>query len=226
MLPALLALALVGCGKRESRPDRDPTLQKWKVARGIASFLVRGKRGVTKGAVLDVRGTFETDVADLTRTRGTITMDLASLAMSSFEDAAQNAKQTAGALSWLHVAEPATSADSGEGNRWATFALRNVTSAEPRDLSGDAGSPRKVRAKATGDLTFHGRTVTHEVELEATVAIEGGEAKRMFVQTVGDVVVPLSAHDLRPPNGAEGADALDGAASADVGLQFAAEPAP
>jgi hypothetical protein len=139
--------------------------------------------------------------------------------MSSFEDAAQNRKQTSDALSWLDVAWPATPADSDGGYRWATFALRSVTSAEPRDLSADAGSPRKVRAKATGDLTFHGRTETHEVQLEATVTFEGGEAKHMFVQTVRDVVVPLSAHDLRRQEGADGAD------SADVGLQFAAEPA-
>jgi polyisoprenoid-binding protein YceI len=216
MLPALLAMALVGCSKRDNHPARDPTLQTWNVARGIASFLVRSKRGVIKGAILDVRGTLETDFADLTRTRGTITMDLASLAMSSFEDSAQNRKQTSNALTWLDVAESSTPADSGEGHRWATFALRNITSAEPRDLAADAGSPRKVRARATGDLTFHGRTVTHEVELEATVAFESGEAKHMFVQTVRDVVVPLSAHDLRPQDGAD---------VADVGLQFAAEPA-
>jgi hypothetical protein len=74
---------------------------------------------------------------------------------------------------------------------------------------------------ATGDLTFHGRTVTHEVQLEATVAFEGGAAKTMFVQTVRDVAVSLSAHDLRAQDGAGGPD---GVAVADVGLQFAAEP--
>jgi hypothetical protein len=138
--------------------------------------------------------------------------------MSSFEDAAENRTQTSNALVWLDVA-----GDAGTpGSRWAKFMLSRITSAEPRDLSADAGSPRKVRAKATGDLTFHGQTVTHEVELEATVAFEGGEAKSMFVQTVRDIVVPLSRHGLRPRDGSDGPD---GAASANVSLQFAAEPA-
>jgi hypothetical protein len=219
-LPAILVFALVGCTKRDDRRGRDSGRETWNVARGIASFLVRGKRQVTKGAVYDVRGTFEVDFADITRTHGTLSMDLASLATSSFEDDAQNRKQASDVRSWLGVAGSGGPADSGDPERWATFTIREIASAEPRALSGDAGSPRKVRAKARGDLTLHGRTVSREVDLEATVAFEGGRARSMFVQTLGDLVIPLSACDLHPREGDEFAE------SAEVGLQLAAEPTP
>jgi polyisoprenoid-binding protein YceI len=194
-----LVFALCGCGRREKSAAADASnSDNWKVVRGLVSFLLRGSQGTMKGAIRDVHGTLQLDFANLSRSRGTVSMDVASLATSSFEDAEDNQKQTAAALLWL---------DAGsERNRWATFTIRDVTQV--------SGAAPKIRAKATGDLTFHGRTTPHDLELEATVGLDGAHPKQLFLQTIVDVPLQLSAHDLAPRD----------ADSALVAIQLAAEP--
>src|SRR6185295_20399358 len=105
------ALVLASCGKRE-RPTT------WHVVQGEAPFLMRGAVATLRGKISDVRADLQVDFSDVTRTRGTVSFDLSSLEMTSYEDVARNAAQTKDAAQWLGL---------GEGDdrmRWATFVIR------------------------------------------------------------------------------------------------------
>src|SRR5262245_49467264 len=124
-------LAVAACHKRESPPEkpRPRTQGGWHVQRGTAPFLIRGKLLTLRGMADQVSGDFEIDVADLTRTRGTVLVDLASVTMTSFIDAEQNRRQTNDAKRWLEI----------DGHRWAKFTVQQIASAEPKDLTVGVG---------------------------------------------------------------------------------------
>jgi hypothetical protein len=188
VLAALLASA--ACHRRESPPEkpRTPTRAAWHVQRGTAPFLIRGALLTLRGMADRVEGNFEIDVADLTRTRGTISVDLASIAMTSFVDAEQNRRQTDDAKRWLEI---------DEGNRWAKFIVRQIASAEPADLTSGQGSVRKARVHALGELSLHGSVRPLEATLEASVSFEGTTPRYALVRTVDDLHVDLAAFEIR-----------------------------
>jgi hypothetical protein len=189
VLAAVLASA--ACRRRESPPEKPlaPTRAEWRVERGTAPFLIRGKLLTLRGMADRVEGRLEIDVADLTRTRGTISVDLASIAMTTFVDADQNRRQTEDAKRWLEI---------DEGSRWARFTVREISSAEPRDLTSTPGSVRKTRVHALGELSLHGSARPMEATLEASVSFEGAAPRYALVRTVDDLHVDLAAFEIRP----------------------------
>jgi hypothetical protein len=206
-------------------------MEAWTVVQLRVSFLMRGKLETSRGSLSVGRGDLQVDVSDLTRTRGAISIDLTSLTMSTFKDASENEKQTTDALTWLEVHERGTQADVRERNRWATFTIARIESAEPRDLTSIEGAQRRARISARGDLSLHGGTTSHRVELEAAVAFDRSVPKTMHMRTIQDLRLNLEEHQIQPRD-AKGKllarlsqplqDKL--ADSADVAVSVAAKP--
>jgi hypothetical protein len=153
-------------------------------------------------------------------------MDLLSLKMTSFEDTPRNERQTRDAFPWLGLVQGA------DGGRWATYVIREIASADPKDLTATDAGQRRTRVNVRGDLTLHGRTAPCDALLEATVAFEGSRGRAMHLRTVDDISVNLGAHEVSPPK--EGYAALaeddrhivDGlAGTTEVALDLALEPA-
>jgi hypothetical protein len=225
---AAALVALAGCGRREPvkeepLPKAAPMPPSWRVVQGVAPFLMRGKLRTLRGKTSRIRADLQIDFADVTQTRGTVSFDLLSLEMTSYEDKAKNTQQTREALAWLDLAGEADTV------RWATFVIREITSADPRDLASMDAAQRRTRVKAVGDLTLHGHTAPCEAILEATVAFEGTRGRTMHLRTVEDIPVSLAVYEVQPPSGSALAkadqrivDALVG--TADVALDLALEP--
>jgi hypothetical protein len=219
-------LLIASC--RKSGTGVPARAEAWHVAQGVAPFLMRGKVRTLRGSIGVVRADLDVDFSDVTKTRGSISFDLASLKMTSFEDVTKNDLQTSRAFSWLHLVE------DGDRFRWATYLIRGIESAEPKDLASASGSQRRTRITATGDLSLNGRTAPCRAVLEANVAFEGTRGRAMHLRTVDDIALSLAPYDVIPPRDRRGADfneaddlvleTLDG--TADVALDLALEPAP
>lgn len=217
---AMAALELASCGKRE---QVEPS--SWHVVQGVAPFLMRGKVATLRGNLREIRADLQVDFADVTRTRGTIAVDLLSLTMTSFENTPRNEAQTRDAFPWLGLVR---GADHG---RWATYTIREIASADPKDLTSSNPGQRRTRVTAKGDLTLHGHTAPCDALLEATVAFEGARGRAMHLRTVDDISIRLDTYEVAPPK--EGVTQLDEedrrivdglAGTADVALDLALEP--
>ena len=182
---AAALLFTAGCngeGKKTDAPTLAPTASglaaskseskaatEWKVDEaGTASFTMKGHvETVIKGDTKKMRGQLEIDLADLTKTRGTIECDMTTLAMHTFDDEEKNEKQTVDAQTWLEVHDRIGDPAKVKANQWAVYAIRTITSAEPKDLS-KGGATRTAKVTAKGELLLHGRKSEHSVDLEAT----------------------------------------------------------
>ena len=182
-------LVAAACHKGEKPPEKASARDEWHVQRGTAPFLIRGKLLTLRGMADQVSGDLDIDMADLTRTRGSISVDLASIAMTSFVDAEQNRRQTSDAKRWLEI---------DGGNRWAKFTVHEVASAEPRDLTSGVGSVRKSRVVARGEMSLHGHVAPMQVTLEASVSFEDGAPRYTLVRTVDDLHLDLASYEIRP----------------------------
>jgi hypothetical protein len=190
LAPTASALAV---SKSESR-----AAAKWTIDEaGKASFVMAGKLETIQGDATRMRGNLEIDLADLTKTRGSIECDMTTLVTRTFEDVEKNQKQTVDALTWLEVHERGADPAKIEEHRWAVFAIREITKAEPKDLS-QGGAARSTKVTAKGELLLHGRKSDHTVELDASVAFDGEKPKSLTLKTSKPFTVSLIAHDVKP----------------------------
>lgn len=204
---ALAWVAALGCGRSDAPSSAGPA--------ATAPPAIEGRRyevepigafGVRIAAPLEtfvaeataVSGWIAFVPSDLTRARGELEVDLASLVTRTFGDASDDT-QTRHAREWLGLGagvDPATR----ELHRRARFTIaRVVVASAPRlaDVAVDGGA-RAVRFSIEGTLLLHGRAAKKTVELEAAFEGPAEAPSRVRVRTAIAFPVSLVEHDVKP----------------------------
>lgn len=169
--------------------------------RGRASFTLRAKKATPKGALRVARGELTVDLLDLSKTRGTVSMDLASVAMEANLDAGDAEEPTRQARDWLDVGDNVPEAERAR-RRWASFRIESIerttadaayegrhvkaselapdggsAGADAAADAGEGGAPphdiRRVDLTARGGLLVHGFEAKHSVRLRALFEFPG-----------------------------------------------------
>ncbi|GEM_PF-770459 len=159
------------------------------------------------------KGTLDVDLADLTRSRGEVKIDLTTLETHTFtgDRASDNAVQTKHALVWLEVIDPDDAKleeKVKEANRYAVYAIRSIEQASASDVTKVAPAKdgddevRTVTLTTKGELLVHGRKVMRDAELEVAFRYDTGapadEPKAMSVRSKKPLRVVLAEHDVKP----------------------------
>lgn len=151
-----------------------PSAGAWHFAIDPRSATHVDMPGLTEHIVGDTSaagGTLDLVPTDLTQSRGTVKVDLATFATHTFDDTGKNASQTEHARTWL---EAVVDGKTNESMRWATFAIRSIDGASATDLTKvaptqDGGDDvRTVTATVHGDLLVHGHQVPKDSVVVAT----------------------------------------------------------
>jgi hypothetical protein len=192
--------------------------------RGVARLSLKARDATPRGELRVARGELDIHLQNLARTRGTVSVDVASISMLESGDAGPR-DATNAARSWLNVGSNRPEAEI-ERTRWAKFEIlridevsvdtpalgRKVKLALPPDAGPDADASdaapapseaRSVRLVATGALTFNGMRVERRVSLEAVFVWRAGDSSsappdRVQIRTRRPLVVELAAHDVAP----------------------------
>jgi hypothetical protein len=243
---AYLALGLVlGCSKTEPPPPertepwpaQPPTVAsvasgpEQRVRYGIdarcqLAVELPAKAATPRGVVRVARGALDVDLMNLERTRGTLDLDVASIAMEGSEGDGGAADPSAEARAWLEVGDSRPEAER-ERLRWATFAISSLSNASaraahegkrqalpaPTDADGAvsdaavAGEERMVTATVSGTLSLHGFRVEQSLRARALFrysapAVAGAVPSAIRIEIVRAVPVSLVTHDIKPRDAA------------------------
>lgn len=178
------------------------------------------KQATPRGVVRVARGELDVDLMNLERTRGTIEIDVASIAMEAGGDGGSSDWDEE-ARAWLDVGTRRPESER-ERLRWATFSITSVS--EPSasaahegkrvklasdggaDATSDAapvGEQRAVTATATGQLALHGFRVERSLRVRAIFryaapAVPGAVPGELRLELVRPFSVSLMAHDIKP----------------------------
>jgi len=157
-----------------------------------------------------ISGSLTVDFNDLTKTRGTVKIDLTAIQSMTFGDAGKNKTQTEHMMNWFEIG-PDIAADVRNKNRWVTFKINKISSAVPQSikqakpLTDEIGTAHAFKITAKGDLTVHGITKPKTVELSIVIynvnpaGNRYKEAKRIVVlRTRSPLGVSLNEHDVKP----------------------------
>ena len=212
---ALACTILLACSREKPKPDRtEPWLAPALApsASGVAAvgrvdytlkssnieFELPARRGTPRGRVRDARGTLSVDFSDLTRSRGSLEIDLASLELRADSSTAADAESTARALSWLELgAEVAP--DLRETGRFATFKLRGLSSSATPRSAGNRPGGRRSEWSVEGDLSLHGVRAPETVEISLDLGEEpDAQSQEFVIRSRKPLVVSLNTHDIRP----------------------------
>lgn len=235
-----LALALDACSKPEPPPveRKEPWLANPPDARAAllvkyvvserceAKVELKAKEATPRGTFRVCRGELEVNLTDLTASRGTLAVDVASIELKGDGDAGRSEERTQDAQNWLDVGASRPEADR-ERLRWAVFTITSLTDAsspsahagrreraepdaeEPAALpEDDAGAERRAERRSV-TLTARGHLLLHrvrvDVEVPIRIAFHYGERatadavpERLALTTRRPVVVSLAAHDIKP----------------------------
>ncbi len=193
---------------------------------GRASFTLEAKKATPSGALRVARGELRVDLLDLSKTRGTVSMDLASVLMGADADAGDAEEPTRQAKNWLDVGDNVPEAERAR-RRWASFRIESIEHAtadaaykgrrvKASELSPDGGESadageggasareiRRVDLTATGELLIHGYKAEQSVRLRALFefpakAGPGVRPQRIVLRTLHPLRVALAAHDIKP----------------------------
>ncbi len=233
----LVACAALGCSRSEpppaerTEPWRAPeheappsVLVAYEIAPASAASLHIGRRDTQFTGVLPiVRGTLHVDLLDLTRTRGTVRVDVGALGLKGTERPESDLELTQRARDWLDVGASRPEAER-EKLRWATFTIRSIENASatsahqgtrgkraavaPAADGGDASSvpereTRKVTLDAVGQLELHRVRVDARVKAVVELVYEGGASfdarpVQIEIRTRAPLKVSLAAHGIVP----------------------------
>jgi len=158
---------------------------------GRAALSLATRSASPRGAFRVARGTLEVDLYDLSRSRGSVELDLGSVAMEA-DELELRRRYTAQALNWLDIGPSRPEAER-ERLRWARFTIRSISAMSAsaahegrrikREPAPDAakttdtveggpppgrGPPSETRAvslSASGELTVHGVRVDAVADL-------------------------------------------------------------
>lgn len=164
---------------------------------GTATFDMKAPVENIKGLVSGLGGEIQVDLADLTQTRGAVTMDMTTLETHTFGDDGKDKTQTEHALGWLQVGS-SNPEDLRSKYRLATFTIQEVISAAPKSILAAQGDPRTAELTVKGDFSLHGRSAVKTVKLTCAFTMEGDKVKSVSVKSVDPVLVNLKAHDIQP----------------------------
>ncbi len=194
---------------------------------GTAKLRLKAKEATPTGRLRVARGELDVDLADLSRTRGSVSMDIASVVMDESEEQS-SAQLSQQARNWLDVGSSRPEAER-ERLRWATFEITSIEDAsastpddgkrvrlEPPDAGNDGGEPtdaaarpegRAVTLKARGRLTLHGFRVEREIPLRVVFTWKGSPSSEepptaISIETRRAFPVALRAHDITARNAA------------------------
>lgn len=211
-LPLLMAsiLALAGCGDDKPTPTsssatsltaaaapESKTLARLTIdPSGSATFDMKAPLENIRGTVKGFGGELEVELADLTKSRGKITIDLTTLETRTFGEDEKDQKQTEHARTWLEVG-PKTADDKKQKNRLAEFAIREIASPSTANVMTMSGDSRSVTMTAKGDFLLHGRSVTLTLDLACAFQFDGSTLKSVSVKSVKPALVSLKAHDVQ-----------------------------
>lgn len=262
---ALFALSIAGCDKKDTAREPVPvpaasatalapstagpssSVVKMKVrSDGTTTIDMPAPKEHIKAKTTVAAGSLEVDLADLSKTRGEVKVDLTSLKTMTFGDPTKDDSQTSHALTWLEVgdAEKEKLPDAVKAsNKFAVFAIRAIDGLAVSDLAKvspttDKGQDvRTVELVAHGELLIHGHKVNKDVPLVVKVVHPTGAATTskptsITITTKEPVKVVLADHEVRPRDDvgkvAKAAFKLIGTKVADtasISMDFTALPA-
>jgi hypothetical protein len=153
-------------------------------------------------------GNLDVDLMNVENTRGTVKIDLTTLATHTFDDADKNKSQTDHSHNWLEVGDLVDAATK-EANKYAVFAIQTIDGASAKDVSKvapvkeGADDVRTVTLTAHGEFLVHGRKVKKDVPLEAKFHWSAGadpsaQPTRIDVRSTSPMKVILAEHDVKP----------------------------
>jgi hypothetical protein len=143
LLVVVAVLALAACSKKHDKSAAPAHSAPWRAhpapsaarpsltvrytiqPQGRASFTLKAKKAAPSGTLRVARGELQVDLLDLTKTRGTVSMDLASVLMNADADAGDAEEPTRQARNWLDVGDNVPEAARAR-RRWATFRIESI----------------------------------------------------------------------------------------------------
>lgn len=212
ILPVLFAslTLLAGCGGNETSVAPAPTasalapsvaqesktLAKMSIdPSGTATFDMKAPLENIKGTVKGFGGDIEVELADLTKSRGTITIDVTTLETHTFGEDGKDGTQTEHALTWMEVG-PKTKEEKKKQFMTATYAIREVTSVSQADVTKMTGESRNVTLTTKGDFLLHGHEVKLALDLSCAFMFEGDKLKGISIKSAKPALVNLKAHAI------------------------------
>lgn len=203
------AVLLAGCGNENSVApapsasalapsvaETSKTLAKMTIdPSGTAMFDMKAPLENIKGTVKGFGGDIEVELTDLTKSRGTITIDITTLETHTFGEEGKDTTQTEHARTWMEVG-PNTAADKKKQFMLATYAIREVTGASQANVMAMSGDSRNVTLTTKGDFLLHGRPVALSLDLSCAFMFEGDKLKGISIKSVKPATVNLKAHAI------------------------------
>jgi hypothetical protein len=156
-----------------------------------------------------VSGELLVDLAEITRTTGTIVVDLDRLKLSQerrkdekqkFSESKENEKQNQEAREWLQLEarEGEIAEEQAKRNRRPEFRVERIENPSATDIQGLVGAQRAVGLTAVGNLLLHGRTSRKKQRLELVFDYSGDQITQVHVKTAEPLRVSLEEHDVNP----------------------------
>jgi len=224
-LRPILVASILGCGQgsdSQSTTSAGPNEAEPK-SLGAMVFTIEPKgsridvtmeapREKLRGRVSDfTTGELQIDLADLTKTRGQLSVDLDGLQLyrrtadtdGHAGDEHQLSLQAVHARNWLEIGpcdddeQPETCEAHKKRNQHVTFVITRVLADRQRVLA-VTGSRRTVTATVTGQLSLHQHETAKTAELEVSFDMTGDGAERVSVKTLRPFEIDLAEHDIRP----------------------------
>jgi len=213
----VLFLCAVGCAKKDPRPMRtEPWLAQPSASaatssdaarpltryalseRSVIRFEVPIKRGSLSGELTRVAGDLELDLADLTRSRGSVRADLDSLVIHAASRAIEAALLERARLA-LELAP-----DAGGPTAIASFELTALEDASPTQIEpsperdADAPFTRRARGTAVGNLLLHGFRLTRRAPLEVEFGFGRDRLvpRNVVIRSRTPFVISLETHGI------------------------------
>lgn len=184
-----------------------------------------------------VQGELFVDVTDVTKSTGSVKVDLDKLVLyqqkrddekKEYGAKVKSDKQNEHARDWLEISPQAK---NREQNRWAEFKVEKIENASVTDVTKLTGPARPVTVSALGELTVHGRKAKKTAKLDLTFNYAGDKLESVTVKTAEPLKVDLNEFDVRPRDAvgtllAKGLEALAPkvAKEAPLMLEFTAKP--
>ncbi|MFO0571148.1 MAG: hypothetical protein U0263_36285 [Polyangiaceae bacterium] len=234
------AIVLAACSKKEpaeserkepwlaQAPSATPAVVAHYVVaeRCSAELELKAKEATPRGTFRVCKGDIGVDLTDLSRTKGTLAVDLGSVEMLGEGDAGRSDELTQEAQNWLDIGASRPEAER-ERLRWATFRLSEIDglSAEsahagklerggpaaddaPAPSDGDAEAPvkserRAVTFNARGSLLIHNVQIDAKLPLRvvfhyAGAATPDAKPARLTIESRHPLGVVLRTHDIKP----------------------------
>jgi polyisoprenoid-binding protein YceI len=150
-------------------------------------------------------GDLQVDLMDVTRSTGTITVDIGGLTIfqaradksGKFGDEVKVDKQNEHARTWLEISPDAPPSERAK-NSAVRFTIKSIEASGEKNVLKMTGAERKVMLKVTGELTVHQHPAQKVAELEATFRFDGDKPVSVAVKTVKPIVVGLVEYDVKP----------------------------